>query len=51
MGPMEWIAEDEAWVKVARFRDRRRLSTATHRVVRDHGRWVALGPILKQSPA
>jgi hypothetical protein len=50
VGPVEWIADDEAWVKVSRFRDRRRLATATHRVVREHGRWVALGPILKQSP-
>jgi hypothetical protein len=50
VGPVEWIADDEAWVKVFRFRDRRRNATATHRVVREHGRWIALGPILKQSP-
>ena len=50
-GPVEWIAEDEAWVRVRRFRDRGRIVNLMIRVVREHHRWTALGPILKQSPA
>jgi len=50
-GPIEWVAEDEAWVKVAHYRSRVESGSRVYRVVRDAARWVCLGPIMKQSPA
>jgi hypothetical protein len=50
-GPIEWVAEDEAWVKVAHYRSRVESGSRLYRVVRDAARWICLGPIMKQSPA
>jgi hypothetical protein len=50
-GPIEWVAEDEAWVTVAHFRSRVESGSRLYRVVRDAARWICLGPIVKQSPA
>jgi hypothetical protein len=46
-GPVEWVAEDEAWVTVSHFRSRMESGSRVYRVVRDAARWQCLGPILK----
>jgi hypothetical protein len=50
-GPIEWIAEDEAWVAVAYFRSAERSARRRYRVVREREGWVSLGPILIDGPA
>ena len=50
-GPIEWIAEDEAWVAVSYFRSARQSALRRYRVVREREGWVALGPILLDGPA
>jgi len=50
-GPIEWVAADEAHVRVASFRSGRYSSEGTYRVVREPSGWFCLGPILKMSPA
>lgn len=49
-GPIEWIAADEAWVTVGRFRSRENNRRWPYRVVREPTGWVSLGPIIKQAP-
>ena len=49
-GPIEWIAEDEAWVEVSYFRTARLGAQRRYRVVRERGGWVSLGPILRDGP-
>lgn len=49
-GPIEWIAEDEAWVAVSYFRTRRLSAERLYRVVREVSGWVSLGPIVKDIP-
>jgi hypothetical protein len=50
-GPVEWIADDEAWVAVSYFRSARQSAHRRYRVVREHDGWVSLGPILLDGPA
>jgi hypothetical protein len=50
-GPIEWIAADEAWVTVSRFRSRENNRQWPYRVVREPTGWVSLGPIIKQAPS
>lgn len=50
-GPIEWVAEDEAWVTVAYFRTKMQSSLRTYRVVREREGWISLGQIIKDSPA
>jgi len=49
-GPIEWIAEDEAWVTVSFFMSARRSALRRYRVVREREGWVSLGPILLDGP-
>lgn len=49
-GPIEWIAEDEAWVAVSYFRSARLGAGRRYRVVRERSGWVSLGPILLDGP-
>jgi hypothetical protein len=49
-GPIEWIAEDEAWVTVAHFRTRLHSGIGRYRVVRERSGWVSLGPIYRDGP-
>jgi hypothetical protein len=49
-GPIEWIANDEAWVTVTYFRSSSRTATRRYRVVRERSGWVSLGPILLDGP-
>lgn len=50
-GPIEWIAEDEAWVTVTYFRSARQSAQRLYRVVREPGGWVSLGQIVRDGPA
>ena len=50
-GPIEWVAEDEAWVAVSYFRSARQSALRRYRVVREREGWVSLGPILLDGPA
>ena len=49
-GPIEWMAEDEAWVAVSCFRSASRSWHRRYRVVREREGWVSLGPILLDGP-
>jgi hypothetical protein len=51
LGPLEWIAADEAWVTTTVLRDRPYPPPVTYRVVREQDRWTALGPVVKIAPA
>lgn len=50
-GPIEWVADDEAWVAVRYFRSARQSALRRYRVVREREGWVSLGPILLDGPA
>jgi hypothetical protein len=50
-GPIEWIAADEAWVTVSRFRSLEDNRRWPYRVVHEPTGWVSLGPIIKQAPS
>jgi hypothetical protein len=50
-GPIEWIAADEAWVTVSRFRSLENNRRWPYRVVHEPTGWVSLGPIIKQAPS
>jgi hypothetical protein len=49
-GPIEWVAEDEAWVAVSYFASAQRSAQRRYRVVREREGWVSLGPILLDGP-
>jgi len=51
VGPIDWRAEDEAWVTVVYFRTRIHSATRLYRVVREADGWISLGPILWEGPA
>lgn len=46
-GPIEWVAEDEAWVTVEQVWSASRSTRRPYRVVRQKSRWMSLGPILR----
>lgn len=50
LGPIDWRAEDEAWVSVSYFRTRSRSALRRYRVVKEPSGWVSLGPILLDGP-
>jgi hypothetical protein len=50
VGPIDWRAEDEAWVTVTYFRSRSRSGVRRYRVVHEPSGWVSLGPILLDGP-
>jgi hypothetical protein len=50
-GPIDWVADDEAWVTVSFFRSARHSAHRRYRVVREREGWVSLGPILLDGPA
>jgi hypothetical protein len=50
-GPIEWVADDEAWVAVAYHRSASQSARRRYRVVREREGWVSLGPILLDGPA
>jgi hypothetical protein len=50
-GPIDWVADDEAWVRVTYFRTMTQSSLRTYRVVREQEGWICLGQIIKDAPA
>jgi hypothetical protein len=48
---MRWKGQDEADVNISVLRKSGELIRRRYRVVRDGGRWVCLGQVLKVSPA
>ena len=50
-GPIEWVADDEAWVTVSFYRSASQSAQRRYRVVREREGWVSLGPILLDGPA
>jgi hypothetical protein len=51
LGPVEWRAADEAWVREVELARPRQPLTRTYRVVHEHDGWICLGPIMKDGPA
>ena len=51
VGPIDWVAEDDAHVAVSYFRSARRSAQRTYRVVKEPSGWVSLGPIMIDGPA
>jgi hypothetical protein len=50
-GPIEWVAEDEAWVTTSHVRTRARSISKQYAVVFEHGqRWRALGTVFRGVP-
>jgi hypothetical protein len=50
VGPIEWQADDEAWVTVTYFRTRRQSAIRRYRVVREDSGWVSLGQVILDAP-
>ncbi len=50
VGPIEWRADDEAWVTVTYFRTRTQSAMRRYRVVREESGWLSLGPIVLDAP-
>lgn len=50
VGPIEWRADDEAWVTVTYFRTRTQSAIRRYRVVHEDGGWVSLGQIILDAP-
>ena len=50
-GPIEWVADDEAWVTVRYFRTAVLSAQRLYRVVEERSGWVCLGQIIHMSPA
>ncbi len=51
VGPIDWVAEDEARVRVSYYRTALMSAQRTYRVVREPSGWVSLGPIMLDGPA
>jgi hypothetical protein len=50
-GPVEWVKKDEAEVDVITTRRTADTTRRRYRIVREAGRWVCLGQVMKISPA
>jgi hypothetical protein len=50
-GPIDWVAEDEAWVTVRYFRTNLLSAQRLYRAVREESGWVSLGQVVQMSPA
>jgi hypothetical protein len=50
VGPIDWIAADEAHVAVSTYRSARAGTNRIYRVVKERSGWISLGPILKDIP-
>ena len=49
-GPIEWLRDDEVRVKGGYLRASEGETRLAYRVVREHGRWVCVGPIISWDP-
>jgi hypothetical protein len=50
VGPIDWRADDEAWLTVNYFRTRTLSATRRYRVVHEDSGWVSLGQIILDGP-
>jgi hypothetical protein len=50
VGPIEWRADDEAWVTVTYFRSKTQSAIRRYRVVHEDSGWVSLGQIILDAP-
>jgi hypothetical protein len=50
-GPIQWVAPDEAHVRVTYFGSATDSATRVYRVVKDTSGWILLGQIIMMSPA
>lgn len=50
-GPIEWVAEDDAWVTVSYFRTSLLSAQRLYRAVREKSGWVSLGQVIQMSLA
>jgi hypothetical protein len=50
VGPIEWRADDEAWVTVTYFRTKTQSAVRRYRVVHEETGWVSLGQIILDAP-
>ncbi|PYQ04242.1 MAG: hypothetical protein DMF82_11205 [Acidobacteria bacterium] len=50
VGPIEWRADDEAWVTVTYFRTRSQSAVRRYRVVHEDSGWVSLGQVILDAP-
>jgi hypothetical protein len=50
VGPIEWRADDEAWVTVTYFRNKTQSAIRRYRVVHEDSGWVSLGQIILDAP-
>jgi len=50
VGPIDWRADDEAWVTVNYFRTRSQSAIRRYRVVHEDSGWVSLGPVILDAP-
>jgi hypothetical protein len=50
VGPIEWRADDEAWVTVNYFRTRTQSAVRRYRVVHEDSGWVSLGQVILDAP-
>jgi hypothetical protein len=50
VGPIEWRADDEAWVTVTYFRTNTQSAIRRYRVVHEETGWVSLGQIILDAP-
>jgi hypothetical protein len=50
VGPIDWRADDEAWVTVTYFRTRSQSAVRRYRVVHEDSGWVSLGQIILAAP-
>ena len=50
-GPIEWKAEDEAWVTVRYYRTAVLSAQRVYRAVEEKSGWVCLGQIIQMAPA
>jgi hypothetical protein len=50
VGPIEWRADDEAWVTVSYFRTRTQSAVRRYRVVHEDSGWLSLGRVILDAP-
>ena len=50
VGPIEWRADDEAWVTINYFRTRTQSAVRRYRIVHEDNGWVSLGQVILDAP-
>jgi hypothetical protein len=50
VGPIDWRADDDAWVTVTYFRSKTQSAIRRYRVVHERSGWVSLGQVILDAP-